>query len=132
MKSIDNIPHILKYMGSKREIIDFVTQSIDQLNVKNGWFCDLFSGTAVVGATLKGKYNIHSNDIQSYSGVLAKTYFSDLKTYISPETILLIHKEALQLVKEFKSKYPEFLFDAMIYNTHQRRFINDSNLRRKN
>jgi adenine-specific DNA-methyltransferase len=105
------IPHVLKYMGSKREIIDFVTQAIGQLNVQSDWFCDLFSGTSVVGATLKGKYNIHSNDIQSYSGVLAKTYFSDLKMHIPSATISTIHEETLQLVNEFKLKYCNFLFD---------------------
>ena len=105
------IPHVLKYMGSKREILDFVTTAIEELDVKCTWFCDLFSGTSVVGASLKTKYNIHSNDIQSYSGVLAKTYLTDLKTNIPITAIDAIKKEATELVKEFRYKYVELNFD---------------------
>lgn len=105
------IPHVLKYMGSKREIIDFVTAAIDELGVSNTWFCDLFSGTSVVGASLKGKYNIHSNDIQSYSGVLAKTYLADLKTNIPVTAIDLVKEEATALVNEFRAMYLDLDFD---------------------
>ncbi|QEM12954.1 DNA adenine methylase [Mucilaginibacter rubeus] len=105
------IPHVLKYMGSKREILDFVMDAIADLKVESDWFCDLFGGTSVVGASLKGKYNIHSNDIQAYSGVLARTYLSDLKSNINVTDIDIIKKEATVLVEEFKLKFPELIFD---------------------
>lgn len=105
------IPHVLKYMGSKREILDFVMDAIADLKVESDWFCDLFSGTSVVGASLKGKYNIHSNDIQAYSGVLARTYLSDLKSNINATDIDIIKKDATVLVEEFKLKFPELIFD---------------------
>jgi adenine-specific DNA-methyltransferase len=105
------IPHILKYMGSKREILDFVISSINELQIKDTWFCDLFSGTSVVGASLKGQYNVHSNDIQSYSSILAKTYLSDLKSNIPFHTVEVIKNEVSNLVNEFQFQYPNLVFD---------------------
>ncbi len=105
------IPHLLKYMGSKREILDFVIQAIEELGVKSDWFCDLFAGTSVVGATLKGKYNIHTNDIQQYSSILSKTYLSDLKKSIPSSRLAEIKNQAEVLIKEFKREHPKLVFD---------------------
>lgn len=105
------IPHLLKYMGSKREILDFVLGAVDALNVESPWFCDLFAGTSVVGASLKGKYNIHTNDIQQYSSVLSKTYLSDLQSSIPYTRLQEIKKKAEQLITELKAEYPELIFD---------------------
>ncbi|MFI5163274.1 MAG: DNA adenine methylase [Sphingobacteriales bacterium] len=105
------IPHLLKYMGSKREIINFVVDAINSLNVKNVWLCDLFAGTGVVSGSLKGKYNIHANDIQAYSSVLSRTYLSNLKGAVKPEEIDIIRLKANKLVNEFLLKYPQLNFD---------------------
>jgi len=105
------IPHLLKYMGSKREILDFVTDAIDQLGVKADWVCDLFAGTSVVGASLKSKFNVHSNDIQAYSSVLSKTYLTDLKSAIPFGKIAELKKEVTERVKQFKDAHPAFVFD---------------------
>ena len=105
------IPHLLKYMGSKREILDFVTGAVEALNVKSEWFCDLFAGTSVVGASLKGKYNIHTNDIQEYSSILSRTYLSNLKSNIPLSSLLEIKEKAYQLVNEFRTEYPDLMFD---------------------
>lgn len=105
------IPHILKYMGSKREILEFVVQSINELDVKEGWLCDLFAGTSVVGASLKDKYNIHSNDIQSYSGILAQTYLTDLKSNVPFSVLDELKQEITLEVERFKSIYPELVFN---------------------
>ena len=105
------IPHLLKYMGSKRGILDFVINAINNLNVKSNWFCDVFAGTGVVGASFKGKYNIHSNDIQEYSSILSKTYLSDLKTAIPVERLVEIKEHAQKLVTEFKQIYPKLIYD---------------------
>ncbi|MFA0962072.1 DNA adenine methylase [Roseivirga sp. BDSF3-8] len=104
------IPHLLKYMGSKREIIDFVKSSVDRLNVNTNWFCDLFSGTGVVAGSFKGIYNIHANDIQSYSAILAQTYLLNLKNTVSPLAVKEIHSKLLERLSHFHSKYP-FNFD---------------------
>lgn len=105
------IPHLLKYMGSKRELLDFVTTAIDQIGQENDWVCDLFAGTSVVSGSLKAKYNVHANDIQSYSAVLAQTYLTDLKSAIPFTKIAKIKKEVTARVNEFKAMYPDLKFD---------------------
>lgn len=98
-------------MGSKREIIDFVTESIFSLEVKGGWLCDLFAGTGIVSGSLKGDYNIHANDIQEYSSILSYTYLSGLQGNVSVQIIDEIHSKALNLVNEFRSKYPDLVYN---------------------
>jgi len=105
------IPHLLKYMGSKREIIDFVTDAIKSLDVESTWLCDLFAGTSVVAGSLKSHYNIHVNDIQAYSAVLANTYLSNLKGTIKPDALNIIKIKANKLVKEFLNEHPQLTFD---------------------
>ncbi|HEV7350972.1 DNA adenine methylase [Telluribacter sp.] len=105
------IPHLLKYMGSKREILDFVLGAMEALNVESTWFCDLFAGTGVVGASLKGKYNIHTNDIQQYSSVLSRTYLCDLQSSVPYIRLKEIKKQAEKLIAEVKTEYPKLKFD---------------------
>lgn len=127
------IPHLLKYMGSKREILDFVIGAIKELNVESEWFCDLFAGTSVVGASLKGVYKIHSNDIQSYSALLAKTYLSDLKAGIPITRLKDIKVHAQDIVNKVKAQYPDYQFiysenisleDAQVLEEEQQDLIN--------
>ena len=62
------LPHLMKYMGSKRELLDFIISSINDLDIESNWFCDLFSGTSIDGCSLKDEYNI---DLGSLLTVLA-------------------------------------------------------------
>jgi len=105
------IPHLLKYMGSKREIIGFVVDAIKSLDVNGTWLCDLFAGTGVVSGSLKSAFNVHANDIQAYSAVLSHTYLSNLKGTIKPTVIEDIKLKANKLVNEFLIKYPLLNFD---------------------
>ncbi|MDF9832238.1 adenine-specific DNA-methyltransferase [Ereboglobus sp. PH5-5] len=104
------IPHLMKYMGSKREILEFILSSVKDLNIKSEWFCDLFAGTAVVGCSLRDKYNLQINDIQTYSSVFANTYLMNLGKGFTAERINEIEAHAKSLVAEFYSKYPELKF----------------------
>ena len=105
------IPHLLKYMGSKRELLDFVINAIDQVGEEDDWVCDLFAGTSVVSGSLKAKYNVHANDIQAYSAVLAHTYLTDLKSAITFINVAEVKEQVLARVKEFKATYPNLRFD---------------------
>lgn len=117
---INKLPHLLKYMGSKREIIDFVKESINSLEVKDGWLCDLFAGTGIVSGSLKGDYNIHANDVQQYSSVLSYTYLSKLKGNVASTAINQIYSEVADIVNEFKLKYSKFTFDySLVTNFEQ-------------
>lgn len=105
------IPHLLKYMGSKREIISFVVEAIKSLKVESNWVCDLFAGTGIVSGSLKSCYNVHANDIQSYSAILSNTYLLNLKDTIRPGKIEEIKLKANSFVDSFIMSYPELNFD---------------------
>ena len=111
MISSQNIPHLIKYMGAKREILEYVTESIQNLNVASEWLCDLFSGTSIISASLKDEYNIHANDIQQYSAIFSNTYLLNLNRLIPPLQIQEIEERVCFLVAEFKKRYPQLEFD---------------------
>jgi adenine-specific DNA-methyltransferase len=108
---IREIPHIIKYMGSKKPIIGFITNAIEKIHKPDQWVCDLFSGSCSVSAALRKKYNFISNDIQDYSRILAHTYFSDLSKYEFDELNEQIEVCVKSHVMWFENKYSEYFFD---------------------
>lgn len=66
---------MIKYLGSKRALIDPITEAVRALLPNGGRVCDLFSGTARVGHALKARgYEVWSNDLNAYAHMLATTY----------------------------------------------------------
>lgn len=65
--------HYVKYMGSKSKIMDFVLEGLNEVYT-GGVICDLFAGSASLAGAIGHSTPIHSNDIQSYSSVLARNY----------------------------------------------------------
>ena len=105
------IPHIIKYMGSKKPILNFVTSAISEIHHKDRWVCDLFSGSCSISASLRKKYNFISNDIQSYSDILAHTYFSDLSRYSFEELFEQVETSINNHFQWFKEHYRGYFFD---------------------
>lgn len=105
------LPHLLKYMGSKREIINFIADSIKSINTDSEWVCDLFSGTGVVSAAIKDSFNVHANDVQKYSHVLSNTYLINVDKKIHIDKIVEVQEKVFKLVKEIKSNYPKLTFE---------------------
>jgi len=62
----------MNYIGSKKTIIDFISESIHKIaGTEPLVFCDLFAGTGSVGAYFKKNgYKVLSNDLQHYSYVV--------------------------------------------------------------
>ncbi len=110
-EKIKRIPHLLKYMGSKREILDFVTESISSLNVESEWLCDLFSGTGVVGGSLKDDYKVHANDVQEYSSIMSNTYLLNLKGQLSIDCLEEIKNKIDKLVEDYYFRFQNLNFD---------------------
>jgi adenine-specific DNA-methyltransferase len=106
-----DIPHVIKYMGSKKPILDFVINAINNVNVSNGVVCDLFAGSCSISAALRRKYHFISNDIQAYSEVIARTYFSDLSKYTYKELFERIEISTTTHYLWFKENYPDYFFD---------------------
>ena len=111
------IPHIIKYMGSKKPILEFVLSAINEIHIPENWVCDLFSGSCSISAGLRKKYNFISNDIQDYSRILAHTYFSDLTKYDFDELHEQIETTVNNHYQWFKEKYPDYFYDYSKVNT---------------
>ena len=66
---------MIKYLGSKRALIDPIAAAVRELLPSGGRVCDLFSGTARVGHALKARgYEVWSNDLNAYAHTLATAY----------------------------------------------------------
>ncbi|MCS2960050.1 DNA adenine methylase [Bacteroides thetaiotaomicron] len=95
----------------KRELLDFIISSINDLDIESNWFCDLFSGTSVVGCSLKDEYNVQINDIQIYTSIFANTYLPNINKLINSTELEKIKDRVLFYVDEFYRKYPDLIFD---------------------
>lgn len=89
--------HIMKYMGSKRELLPDIKKTINKIIPIGSTVLDIFAGTASVGAYLKDDYNIISNDIQNYSKVIAGALIKSSMIEISSD----IHLQIFNLEKEY-------------------------------
>ena len=66
---------MIKYLGSKRALLDPIAAAVRSLLPESGHVCDLFSGTARVGHALKGEgFRVWSNDHNAYAHALATAY----------------------------------------------------------
>ncbi len=108
-----NIPHIIKYMGSKRELIEYLTTAINEI-YEGETLCDLFAGTSILSGALGHEAAMHSNDIQEYSAVLAKTYLGDYEWSKYDGLVDKLVKKAQAHVEFVNNVYPELEF---FYNT---------------
>ncbi|MGV3578465.1 DNA adenine methylase [Brevundimonas sp.] len=66
---------MIKYIGSKRALLDPITAAVRGVLPDGGQVCDLFSGSARVGHALKGAgFQVWSNDHNAYAHALATAY----------------------------------------------------------
>lgn len=89
-------------MGSKSKIMGFLLEGINQVYDGRA-VCDLFSGSGSLAGAIGQQTSVHSNDIQSYSGVLADTYnksYRDIDTPTAEEIVALA--ASLVEIRKFK------------------------------
>lgn len=67
-------PQVIKYMGSKAQILDFIGKGLADVHAEGKTLVDLFAGACAVSAGFGNRYQIISNDIQQYSSVIASAY----------------------------------------------------------
>lgn len=85
---------MIKYLGSKRQLLPHILQSVEKAFPEARSVLDLFSGTARVGHALKSKgYRVLSNDHNAYAHVLATCYVQADKEEV--------HEAASMLIAEF-------------------------------
>lgn len=99
-----NIPHIIKYMGSKRNILNYVIQGINEC-YNGGTIVDLFAGSSILSGALRNQAPILSNDIQYYSSILAKTYLASYSWEENPDILETIIEKSTDKVHAFQSIY---------------------------
>lgn len=111
VSAIPEIPSIIKYMGSKKPILNFIVSNIEEINNNDLPVCDLFSGSCSISAALRKKFDFISNDIQEYSSILGQTYFSDLSVYDFSEIEKKIELVVRDHVAYFKNAYSKYFYD---------------------
>jgi len=82
----------VNYIGSKNKLSDFIKETVYQTigtDLSNLVFCDLFSGTGIVGKNFKSEVKkVISNDLEFYSYVLIRNSIGNYKA-IKDEANLL-------------------------------------------
>lgn len=87
---VRSYPQVIKYMGSKAKIIEYVSDGIRSVHTQ-GFVCDLFAGAGSLAGAIGNSVPFVSNDIQGYSEVIARCYLdrvSERFRLISPESLL--------------------------------------------
>lgn len=95
--------HIMKYMGSKRELLPDIREEVGKVAKENEGILDIFAGTGSVGLYLKDKYNIVSNDIQAYSSVICDGLISSNKINLKVD----VEEQLKEIKKHFNKNKKE-------------------------
>ena len=98
MLTAQPFPSLIKYMGSKTKIIDFIVDGINFIHQKDRPVLALFAGSASLAGAIGKQVNFISNDIQEYSKILSKTYLVVLNETDIPD-ISHIYDQALSIVE---------------------------------
>lgn len=88
---------MIKYIGSKRALLDPILAAVRGVLPDGGTVCDLFSGSARVGHALKGQgFRVWSNDHNAYAHALATCYVqADRDRWAAPAERILAELAAL-------------------------------------
>lgn len=89
---------MIKYIGSKRALLNHIAAVVADVLPQGGLVCDLFSGTSRVGHALKREgFQVWSNDHNAYAHTLATAYVqADREKWLARAEIVL---EELRTVK---------------------------------
>jgi adenine-specific DNA-methyltransferase len=104
------IPHIIKYMGSKRDLIKEILETINEIHDGEP-ICDLFGGTNILSGALGKFVSVYANDIQEYSSVLAKTYLGNYEWNNYKNIVEDVVLQAQNHVNSIQNRYPNLQFD---------------------
>lgn len=129
-------PHYIKYMGSKSKIMDFVLTGVNEV-YNGGPLVDLFAGSASLAGAVGKQVPIYSNDIQSYSAVLARAYLTSWRDKSSPTSSEVISKATAIVAQNRKSLSSMPSYESVIsledFNAleEQQRLLIERRFRRK-
>jgi len=78
----DNV-FILRYMGNKNRLLNFIIPAIEEVTKEEETICDLLAGTHCIGYALKKRNRVIANDIQAYSYIIGRALIANNKETIS-------------------------------------------------
>lgn len=73
-------PQVIKYMGSKASILQFLAAGLSEVHSPRKPIVDLFAGACSLSGGFGHLAPVVSNDIQSYSAVIASVYLRQAKS----------------------------------------------------
>ena len=102
-------PQVIKYMGSKAAILDFIGAGFAAVDHKDKPIVDLFAGAAAISGGFGHANKIISNDIQQYSAVIASTYLKRAENIRRFDIVDLAAQIAVEKVEALPlcMRYPE-------------------------
>ncbi len=101
-------PQVIKYMGSKAGIIDFVVEGITQVH-QGGQVCDLFAGACSLAGAVGHSTSFVSNDIQAYSAVIAQAYLDRVSDQFARDKAKSLFEAASKLAGKIRQELPSGL-----------------------
>jgi adenine-specific DNA-methyltransferase len=100
----------MKYMGSKRALLGEIRDIVQHQGYKDKAILDVFAGTCGVGMALRDLAPIYSNDIQSYSAVIADGCLGvNLPVMNSRDLLALLESDISKNYKEVATLLPSLL-----------------------
>lgn len=102
-----DFPSVVKYMGSKTDVLDLIEKGFNCLGKKYDYVCDLFAGSATLSAALRGHTNVISNDVQMYSEVFTNAYLNNY-CWSSYPGIKEIIKMATDRYNKFNNHFAQY------------------------
>ena len=109
-------PTILNYPGSKKRLLDFITNTVQKYGKKGATILDIFAGTHAVGYALKNDYKILANDAEIYSFIIGKCLlenYSEFNFARIENQFRLLYENNLTLLQK---NFPEYEEENNILN----------------
>lgn len=116
-------PQVIKYMGSKAGILDFLGRGLTQMNAQGRPLVDLFAGACAISGGFGHTSRIISNDIQGYSAVIASTYLRRAELIQNFDIVDLARPivERVMATLPTNIAYPQEVTNLAAFNVIERR-----------
>ncbi len=106
----------IHYLGSKLRILDFIQNTLDQVEPTGGGVCDLFAGSGTVSRHLSRFRPVTSVDIQEYSRVICSALLKPIGKDFNVSEFLEWCQNSSHYDKLYFSIQPMIEYEALCIN----------------
>lgn len=99
----------IRYLGSKRKLVDKICNVIASKVPQGSTVLDMFAGTNCVAYGLKNRFRVYSNDVQMFSYIVAKAVLMNKRQITASETRNDLEQMYRQNLKALQSRYKKAL-----------------------